>query len=243
MAASLPTSEPSTSLPGGGPSLSKSAAPAPGKASAASASRPPRPKARPPPLRRPPSRASAEHRKWKKIEWVWTLVPVALLLTVGVASAGLLYSLGTGPTAYGVDPNYQVNVTGQQWLWSFQYANSYDVAGKALPSNVTNPAYIVGANGQKYPALYVPQNAVVWLNVTSIDVIHDFNVYKLGVRIDAIPGRINHYWFTIPAGAPAWTEYLVQCTEFCGQGHYNMLAYVVVTPASSCLTGGECPGP
>lgn len=186
------------------------------------------------------ARRMAEHRKWKKIEWVWTLVPVGLLLVVGLASAGLLYNLGTGPTAFGVQPNYQVNVTGQQWLWSFQYGNGYDVPGKALPSNIsTNDAFVNGPNG-KEPALFVPQNAVVWLNVTSVDVIHDFNVDKLGVRIDAIPGRINHYWFTIPAGTAPWTEFLIQCTEFCGAGHYSMLGYVVVTPASTCLSGGAC---
>ncbi|MDE1820004.1 MAG: hypothetical protein KGJ23_04240 [Euryarchaeota archaeon] len=179
------------------------------------------------PTERPNARMLANHRKWKQIEWAWTLIPVGLLLAVALLSVGLLYNLDTGPTAFNSSANWHINVTGSQWVWSYSYTDPY--ASKVLS------AY---GNATSTSVLYVPQNAVVWLNVSSTDVIHDFNVPQLGVRIDAIPGRVNHYWFTIPQGAAAWTRYLVQCTEFCGQGHYAMLSYVVVVPSS-----GQLPSP
>jgi heme/copper-type cytochrome/quinol oxidase subunit 2 len=186
------------------------------------------------PTRRPGARARAEHRKWKRIEWMWTLIPVGLLLAVAVPSTILLYALDTGPSAFGETSNWDVNVTGQQWFWSFSYTSPYESPGQAIPSNVTA--------AQMTSALYVPANAVVWLNVTSRDVIHDFNVGAVGVRIDAIPGRINHYWFTIPAGTKPWTEFLIQCTEFCGAGHYSMLSEVIVTPPTCDIphAGASC---
>ncbi len=170
------------------------------------------------------ARATASHRRWKQIEWAWTLIPVAMLLSVAGLTVGVLYNLDTGPTAYGATPNWYVNVTGQQFYWSFTYTSPY--AQEVFKTyNVTNESSV----------LWIPQNAVVWLNVTSVDVVHSFNIPQLGVRIDAIPGRINHYWFTIPQGAQPGQEYLIQCTEFCGQGHYSMIAYVMVGKSSGLL--------
>lgn len=169
-------------------------------------------------------RSIAHHRKWKRIEWAWTLIPAALLVVLAGLTAGLLYNLDSGPTAYGATANWHVNITGAQWYWSYSYTDPY-AAAVFTSLNITNESSI----------LYVPQNAVVELNVTSIDVVHDWNVVQLGVRIDAIPGRINHAWLTIPAGAAPGTSYLVQCGEFCGQGHYSMLSRVVVVKSNGLL--------
>lgn len=176
------------------------------------------------PSNRSGARAVAHHRRWKRIEWLWTIIPILLLTAVAVPSIGLLYDLDTGPAAFDQTSNYHVDVIGAQWYWTFKYTDPYAQPGDALPANATNSQY-----------LYVPQNAVVWLNVSSADVDHDFNVPALGVRIDAIPGKINHYWFDIPAGTAPWTMFRIQCTEFCGQGHYAMWTWLVVTPRSSEL--------
>jgi len=68
----------------------------------------------------------------------------------------------------------------------------------------------------------------VQINVTSSDVIHSFNIPALGLRIDAIPGRINEFQFTVP-NAAAGTEFLIQCTEFCGTYHGTMRSFLVLT--------------
>ena len=173
----------------------------------------------------PPRRSRVEEaRHWRRIEWTWTLIPIILVMIVAGLSTTLLFNLDTGPTAFGADPNLNVDVTGHQWYWEFQYTDPY---GSQL-SNGTGQDF---SNG----TLWVPQNAIVWINVSSADVVHSFNIPQLGVRIDAIPGRINHYWFTIPSGTAVGTRFLAQCTEFCGAGHYDMRAWIIVTPASSLL--------
>lgn len=173
---------------------------------------------------RPPLSPRERARRNKRIEWIWTIIPVILVMIVAGISTPLLFNLDTGPAAFGSDPNMNVDVTGYQWFWEFHYTDPF---GKAL----TNGTGEVFSNG----TLWVPQNAIVWINVTSGDVVHSFNIPQLGVRIDAIPGRINHYWFAIPAGTAVGTQFLGQCTEFCGPGHYDMRAEIIVTPASSLL--------
>jgi heme/copper-type cytochrome/quinol oxidase subunit 2 len=68
----------------------------------------------------------------------------------------------------------------------------------------------------------------VQINVTGADVIHSFNIPQLGVRIDAIPDRTNYFSFTVP-NVSAGTQYLIQCTEFCGTFHGTMRSFLVVT--------------
>jgi cytochrome c oxidase subunit 2 len=166
-----------------------------------------------------------DHRRWRRIEWAWTLIPVFLLVSVAVLSVGLLYAEDSGPI--NGTANMHVTVIGHQWFWQFNYTDPFG-------SNLTNGTGASSTNG----ILYVPQNAVVDLTVTAADVIHTFNVPQLGVRIDAIPGRLNHYWLTIPAGTADYTRFLIQCTEYCGVGHPAMRAWIVVVPCNANL--GAC---
>lgn len=76
--------------------------------------------------------------------------------------------------------------------------------------------------------LWVRQNAVVRFEATSKDVIHSFAIPALAIRIDAIPGRVNAFW-TQPLETG---DYLVECVELCGVGHYNMRAVLHVFPES-----------
>jgi heme/copper-type cytochrome/quinol oxidase subunit 2 len=65
---------------------------------------------------------------------------------------------------------------------------------------------------------------VVLLEVTSLDVVHSLFIYDLGIKIDANPGRINHYWFK--ADAPG--IHRIVCAEFCGVSHYIMTGTLFV---------------
>ena len=58
--------------------------------------------------------------------------------------------------------------------------------------------------------------------------VHSFNIPQLGVRIDAIPGRMNYFSFSVPNVAVG-TEYLIQCTEFCGTFHGTMRSFLIVS--------------
>ena len=166
------------------------------------------------------------HRRWKNLEWSWTIIPAIMLIAVAVLSTNILYSLDSGPPA-GYQANVHITVVGHQWYWVFFYNDPYGacLANPSVHDCMGNSSL----SNQTQGVLYVPSNGVVEMNVTSADVVHSLNIPALGVRIDAIPGRINHYWFSIPAGATNGTSYLIQCTEFCGAGHAYMRATLIVT--------------
>jgi cytochrome c oxidase subunit II len=150
-----------------------------------------------------------------KLEVAWTLAIVGLLAGVAAYSTVLLYHIDQLPS----NPTEYVDVTGKQWEWEFCY-----------PANNScfNSSYDAETNTVSGGALWAPPGSVIQINVTSVDVVHSFNIPALGVRIDAIPGRMNYFGFSVP-NAAAGTEYLIQCTEFCGTFHGTMRSFLVVT--------------
>ncbi|MGA7922973.1 MAG: cytochrome c oxidase subunit II [Thermoplasmata archaeon] len=151
----------------------------------------------------------------EKIEIAWTLIVVALLAGVAAYSTVLLYNVDSLPS----DPTEYVNVIGHQWYWEFCYTAN---------NTCFNSTYDLTTNTVSGGALWAAPGAVVQVNTTGADVIHSFNIPALGVRIDAIPGRTNHFAFSVPNAAPG-TQYLIQCTEFCGTFHGSMRSFLVVT--------------
>jgi heme/copper-type cytochrome/quinol oxidase subunit 2 len=149
-----------------------------------------------------------------KYEVAWTLAVVVLMAGVAAYSTVLLYQIDALPS----DPTEYVEVIGHQWYWEFIYSNGTDV----------NSSYDPQTNTVSGGALWAPPGATVQLNLTSDDVIHSFNIPQLGVRIDAIPGRENQFAFHVPNVA-AGTQYLIQCTEFCGEFHGTMRSFLDVT--------------
>lgn len=115
-----------------------------------------------------------------------------------------------------------VTVNAFQWAWNFTYTR-LDGSFKS----------IVGQ-------LQVPENTVIVLNVTSIDVFHSFAIPGLRVKTDAIPGRHNLLWFQVPGtcaksaiGKSGFCEYRIQCYELCGVGHAFMTGRLIVEPADT----------
>jgi cytochrome c oxidase subunit 2 len=146
------------------------------------------------------------------IEILWTIVPVIVLAVIAVPSFRLLFVQLEVPT-----PDLTVKVTGKQWFWSYNYPDSnfeFDslmVQEKDLKPD--QPRLLTVDN-----EMVVPVNKVVHVLVTGADVIHSFAVPSFGIRMDAIPGRINETWFK------ATTEgmFYGQCSELCGKDHAFM---------------------
>lgn len=151
----------------------------------------------------------------EKVEVAWTLVVVALVAGVAVYSTILVFHEDALPS----HPNEYVDVIGHQWYWEFCY-----------PANHTcfNSTYNAATNTVSGGAMWAAPGWVVQINVTGADVIHSFNIPALGVRLDAIPGRMNTFAFNVP-NAPAGTSYLIQCTEFCGTFHGTMRSFLELT--------------
>jgi cytochrome c oxidase subunit 2 len=147
------------------------------------------------------------------IEIVWTIVPVIILALIAVPSFRLLFVQLDVPT-----PDLTVKATGKQWYWSYSYPDngnfefdSLMVADKDLKAG--QPRLLSVDN-----EMVVPVNKVVHVLVTGADVIHSFTVPSFGIRIDAVPGRINDTWFK----ATSEGMFYGQCSELCGKDHSFM---------------------
>jgi len=149
------------------------------------------------------------------IEVVWTVVPVLILVMIAVPSFRLLFLQLNTPKA-----DITVKATGKQWFWSYSYPDdkfefdSLMVAEKDLKPG--QPRLLAVDND-----MVVPVNKVVRVLTTGADVIHSWAVPSFGVKIDAIPGRINETWFK----AEREGVYYGQCSELCGKDH----AYMPIT--------------
>ncbi|MDQ0440078.1 cytochrome c oxidase subunit 2 [Kaistia dalseonensis] len=166
------------------------------------------------------------------IEVIWTVAPIMILIAISVPSFSLLFAQeDPGRILKDYDPAkvLTVKATGLQWYWNYEYPDNGGVAFDSTmlqDSERTDPA--------KQPRLLavdnemiVPVGTVVRMQVIGADVIHSFALPAFGIKIDAIPGRLNETWFQ----AEREGVYYGQCSELCGISHAFMpIAIRVVKP-------------
>ncbi len=159
-----------------------------------------------------------------RIEVIWTIIPVCILIGVAVPAARTLIQISDTR-----NPELTIKVIGYQWGWQYQYLESgvsffskldaRSNAASQLDSGIdpnTVPNYLRDVD---HP-LVVPVGTKILLLITADDVIHSWWVPDLGVKMDAIPGYINEAWFAVDADKAG--VYRGQCTELCGRGHAFM---------------------
>jgi cytochrome c oxidase subunit II len=177
------------------------------------------------------------------IEILWTVVPILILVVIAVPSFGVLSDqltipdgqrkyLGANIFSFGdvevPAASMTVKVTGSTWFWTYEYVDQ----GERFDSNILpesdrqtlkpNQPRLLAVDNE----LVVPVNTTVRVQVTASEVIHAFAVPSFGVKIDAVPGRLNETWFN----ARKTGLYYGQCSELCGKDHAFMpIAVRVVT--------------
>src|ERR1700761_202546 len=155
------------------------------------------------------------------IEVAWTLIPVLILVSIAVPSFRLLFLELDIPKA-----DLTIKATGKQWYWTYNYPDQkieFDslLACDESRTKCTSPRLLAVDNN-----IVVPVNKIVRIETTGADVIHSFAVPAFGIKIDAIPGRLNETWFK----AEKTGMYYGQCSELCGKDHaYMPIAVKVVT--------------
>ncbi len=164
--------------------------------------------------RRNPHPSTVTHNT--KVEIAWTLIPVVILIVIGSFSLPILFKQLEVPT-----PDLTIKATGNQWYWTYNYpANDFSFDSLMLNQDeladhgYAPELHLLAADN----ALVVPVNAVVHVLVTGSDVIHSFTVPAFGIKIDAVPGRLNDTWFQ----AEQEGIYFGQCSELCGKNHSFM---------------------
>jgi cytochrome c oxidase subunit 2 len=146
------------------------------------------------------------------IEIIWTVVPVLILVAIAVPSFRLLFYQLKIPPA-----EVTVKVTGKQWFWSYSYPDSkFEFDSLMLQDKDRKPEQprLLAVDNE----MVVPVNKVVRVQVIGADVIHSFAVPSFGIKIDAVPGRLNETWFK----AEREGMYYGQCSQLCGRDHAFM---------------------
>jgi cytochrome c oxidase subunit II len=142
------------------------------------------------------------------IEVAWTLIPVLILVGIAVPSFRLLFLELDLPKA-----DLTIKATGKQWYWSYAYPDNGKFEFDSLLAQDKQPR-LLGVDNE----LVVPVDKVIRVQVTGADVIHSFAVPAFGIKIDAIPGRLNETWFQ----ATKMGMFYGQCSELCGKNHAFM---------------------
>ncbi|RIK87590.1 MAG: cytochrome c oxidase subunit II [Hyphomicrobiales bacterium] len=159
------------------------------------------------------------------IEVIWTVGPVIVLLFIAVPSFQLLTAQYT-PTE---EPALTIKATGVQWSWEYEYQDGEDASAPLSFSSFLLRDEDRAAAGKEdrseYPRLLavdnelvVPVDTTVRVLVTASDVIHAFAMPAFGIKVDAVPGRLNETWFK----AQREGIYYGQCSELCGKDHAFM---------------------
>jgi cytochrome c oxidase subunit 1 len=167
------------------------------------------------------------------IEVIWTLLPAVILLLVAIPSFALLYAMDEI-----IDPILTIKIIGHQWYWSYEYSD-YSTLGFSnyiKESVVKFDSYMIHDSELSLGdlrllktdmPLFLPKNTHIRLLITSSDVIHSWAVPSFGVKVDALPGRLNQ----ISVYLKNTGTFYGQCSELCGVNHAFMpIEVCVVNP-------------
>jgi cytochrome c oxidase subunit 2 len=143
------------------------------------------------------------------IEIIWTTVPVIILVAITIPSLKLLYYIEDVK-----DTEMTLKVIGNQWYWTYQYPDNDNIT---FDSNILKDDELKGGIRllEVDNRVVLPVDTTIRIQTTGADVIHDWAIPSFGVKLDAVPGRLNEGWTRIEKPG----VYYGQCSELCGVGH------------------------
>lgn len=154
------------------------------------------------------------------LETIWTVVPIIILYSIAAPSISLLYSIEEEK-----DPQLTIKIVGHQWYWSYEISDFINYSYQNLQQNeITFDSYMEAKEKVEYKklrllevdnVLFLPTHMDIRFLVTSEDVIHSWTVPSFGLKLDAVPGRLNSTILSI--NRPG--IFYGQCSELCGVGH------------------------
>lgn len=162
-----------------------------------------------------------------KLEIIWTVVPIIILVAIAIPSLRLHYYMEQD-----INPELTIKVTGYQWYWGYEYP---DQGGINFESRMKKDDELKPGELRLLTVdnrLVVPVDTNVRVLLTAADVIHAFAVPAFGIKKDAMPGRLNETWFK----ATKVGTFYGQCSELCGVGHGFMPIVVDVVSKENFAT-------
>nr|YP_004222713.1 cytochrome c oxidase subunit II [Leiothrix argentauris]ADU57261.1 cytochrome c oxidase subunit II [Leiothrix argentauris] len=158
------------------------------------------------------------------IELIWTILPAGVLITLALPSLRILYMMDEIN-----QPDLTLKAIGHQWYWSYEYTDVKDLTFDSYMTPTTELPLGHFRLLEVDHRVIVPTESTVRVIVTADDVLHSWAVPSLGVKTDAIPGRLNQTSFL--ASRPG--IYYGQCSEICGANHSFMPIVVEAIPLAS----------
>nr|YP_007624673.1 cytochrome c oxidase subunit II [Tachycineta cyaneoviridis]AEX37404.1 cytochrome c oxidase subunit II [Tachycineta cyaneoviridis] len=170
------------------------------------------------------SKLTANTVNAQAIELVWTILPAMVLIALALPSLRILYLMDEVN-----EPDMTLKAIGHQWYWTYEYTDFKDLT---FDSYMTPTSDLPMGHFRLLEVdhrVVVPTNSPIRVIVTANDVLHSWAVPSLGVKTDAIPGRLNQTSFL--ASRPG--VYYGQCSEICGANHSFMPIVVESTPLAN----------
>nr|YP_007507002.1 cytochrome c oxidase subunit II [Leiothrix lutea]AFC65146.1 cytochrome c oxidase subunit II [Leiothrix lutea]QNS38369.1 cytochrome c oxidase subunit II [Leiothrix lutea] len=158
------------------------------------------------------------------IELIWTILPAGVLITLALPSLRILYMMDEIN-----QPDLTLKAIGHQWYWTYEYTDVKDLTFDSYMTPTTELPLGHFRLLEVDHRVIVPTESTVRVIVTADDVLHSWAVPSLGVKTDAIPGRLNQTSFL--ANRPG--IYYGQCSEICGANHSFMPIVVEAIPLAS----------
>lgn len=152
------------------------------------------------------------------LELIWTITPAFVLIAIAFPSFKLLYIMDEV-----IGPSITIKVNGHQWYWNYEYCDYISTSDEPINFD----SYMIPDSDLELGnfriievdnRVVVPINTMIRFIVSSYDVIHSFAVPSLGIKIDAIPGRLNQ----VTTYIERMGVYYGQCSELCGIAHSGM---------------------
>ena len=147
------------------------------------------------------------------MEFIWTFFPVLILIRIAFPSLRVLYLLDE--SAY---PDLSLKAVGHQWYWSYEYDGfewlRFDSYILPTPELKLGRFRLLEVDNR----VVIPMDCCIRVLITAADVLHSWTIPSLGVKADAVPGRLNQVRFTL--GIPGL--FFGQCSEICGANHRFM---------------------
>nr|YP_007625604.1 cytochrome c oxidase subunit II [Notochelys platynota]ADY25041.1 cytochrome oxidase subunit II [Notochelys platynota] len=157
----------------------------------------------------------------QEVEMVWTILPAIVLITIALPSLRVLYLMDEIN-----NPFMTIKAMGHQWYWTYEYSDYKDVV---FDSYMIPTQYLPNGHFRLLEVdhrLVVPMEAPIRMLVSAEDVLHSWAIPSLGVKVDAVPGRLNQLTFIVARPG----VFYGQCSEICGANHSFMPIVVESVP-------------
>nr|YP_010156063.1 cytochrome c oxidase subunit II [Actinopyga lecanora]QQY85560.1 cytochrome c oxidase subunit 2 [Actinopyga lecanora] len=160
----------------------------------------------------------------QELETIWTIIPAIILIFIAFPSLQLLYLMDEVN-----NPFLTIKAIGHQWYWSYEYTDYHEIEFDSymIPTNdlTTGQPRLLEVDNR----LVLPFQNPIRILVSSADVLHSWAIPSLGIKMDAVPGRLNQTSFLINRTG----LFYGQCSEICGANHSFMPIVIESVPFST----------